>query len=91
MPHWIAYFGMPITQHVFGSIDLRKKGYRPISLSIHGDASSPVYSAIWVQRPGPPNWKLFHIGSRSQLENYEYIEREGLLSSSHLGHGTINK
>ncbi len=28
-------------------------GYRPIALSIYGTEASPLYAAVWVQRPGP--------------------------------------
>jgi CubicO group peptidase (beta-lactamase class C family) len=29
------------------------KGYRPISISVYGQRSNPLYAAIWVQQPGP--------------------------------------
>jgi CubicO group peptidase (beta-lactamase class C family) len=28
------------------------KGYRPISISVYGQRSNPLYAAVWVQRPG---------------------------------------
>lgn len=29
------------------------KGYRPISISVYGQRSNPLYAAVWVQRSGP--------------------------------------
>ncbi|NJK54418.1 MAG: hypothetical protein HC936_19570 [Leptolyngbyaceae cyanobacterium SU_3_3] len=29
------------------------KGYRPISISVYGQRSNPLYAAVWVQRPSP--------------------------------------
>jgi Bacterial tandem repeat domain 1 len=34
-------------------------GYRMISLSVYGDADSPLYAAVWVKRSGP-EWKEIH-------------------------------
>lgn len=29
------------------------KGYRPISISVYGERSNPLYAAVWVQKSGP--------------------------------------
>lgn len=38
---------------------LRAQGYRPISISVHGDPGDPRYTAIWVQRDGAA-WQAVH-------------------------------
>lgn len=37
-------------QQEWGSLVL--KGYRPISISVYGQRSNPLYAAVWVQRSG---------------------------------------
>jgi CubicO group peptidase (beta-lactamase class C family) len=41
------------------SKDLKPDGLRPISLSMYGDPAAPLFSAVWVERPGLPwQWRL---------------------------------
>jgi CubicO group peptidase (beta-lactamase class C family) len=54
-----AYHGVDATQHQANFNTLSSQGYRMISLSVYGDAGSPLYAAVWVQRSGPA-WVAVH-------------------------------
>lgn len=54
-----AYHGVDGAQHQANFNTLSAQGYRMISLSVYGDASSPLYAAVWVQRSGPA-WVAVH-------------------------------
>jgi len=54
-----AYHGVNAAQHQANFDTLSSQGYRMISLSVYGDASSPLYAAVWVQRTGPA-WVAVH-------------------------------
>ena len=54
-----AYHGVDAAQHQANFNALSAQGYRMISLSVYGDAGSPLYAAVWVQRSGPA-WVAVH-------------------------------
>ena len=54
-----AYHGVDSAQHQANFNSLSAQGYRMISLSVYGDATSPLYAAVWVQRTGPA-WVAVH-------------------------------
>jgi hypothetical protein len=54
-----AYHGVDAAQHQANFNTLSARGYRMISLSVYGDAGSPLYAAVWVQRSGPA-WVAVH-------------------------------
>jgi CubicO group peptidase (beta-lactamase class C family) len=54
-----AYHGVDAAQHQANFNKLSGQGYRMISLSVYGDAGSPLYAAVWVQRGGPA-WVAVH-------------------------------
>jgi CubicO group peptidase (beta-lactamase class C family) len=57
--HFEAYHGVNAAQHQANFNRLSSQGYRMISLSVYGDAGSPLYAAVWVQRSGPA-WVAVH-------------------------------
>jgi CubicO group peptidase (beta-lactamase class C family) len=54
-----AYHGVTGAQHQAKFDTLFAEGYRIISLSVYGDPTSPLYAAVWVQRPGAA-WAAVH-------------------------------
>lgn len=54
-----AYHGVNAAQHQTNFNTLSAQGYRMISLSVYGDANSPLYAAVWVQRGGAA-WVAVH-------------------------------
>jgi CubicO group peptidase (beta-lactamase class C family) len=54
-----AYHGVDAAEHQAKFNTLSAQGYRMISLSVYGDAGSPLYAAVWVQRSGPA-WVAVH-------------------------------
>src|SRR5579862_7449021 len=54
-----AYHGVDGAQHQANFDKFSFEGYRMISLSVYGDATSPLYAAVWVQRGGPA-WVARH-------------------------------
>ena len=53
MLNFQAYHGVTAAQHQTNFNKFSTEGYRMISLSVYGDAGSPLYAAVWVQRSGP--------------------------------------
>ena len=56
MPTFVAYHGLGGAEHQQRVDTLSPQGYRPISLCVSGDPPFSIYSAVWVQRPGPSWW-----------------------------------
>ena len=54
-----AYHGVTGAEHQTRFNSLSARGFRMISLSVYGDAVSPRYAAVWVQRAGP-GWVAVH-------------------------------
>lgn len=52
-PSFVAYHDRSHADHQKQWDSLVPKGFRPISLSVYGARSNPLYAAVWVQRPGP--------------------------------------
>ncbi|MEZ6038835.1 MAG: serine hydrolase [Planctomycetota bacterium] len=48
-----AYHDQTLAYHQQQIAALKPAGWRMISLSIYGTVNSPLYAAVWVQRPGP--------------------------------------
>jgi len=48
-----AYHGVTAAVHQENFNRLSQKKFRPISLSVYGDAPNVLYAAVWVDRPGP--------------------------------------
>ena len=67
MKPFVAYHGLSGAEHQQRVEILAQQGYRPISLGVSGDPPFSVYSAVWVQRPGP-NWWAVHNLSASQYQ-----------------------
>jgi CubicO group peptidase (beta-lactamase class C family) len=53
MPKFEAYHGKDSQFHQTRFDALAPKGWRMISLSVHGNPSNPRYSAVWVKEHGP--------------------------------------
>ncbi len=53
MAQFEAYHGKTSQHHQQRFNALAPKGWRMISLSVHGDPGSPQYSAVWVKEAGP--------------------------------------
>jgi len=51
MADFIAWHGRTLADHVSARDAAAKNGYRFVSLSIYGDAGSPVYAAVMIKRP----------------------------------------
>jgi CubicO group peptidase (beta-lactamase class C family) len=64
-----AYHGVTAAQHQTNFNNLSKQGYRMISLSVYGDASSPLYAAVWVQRGGPA-WEAVHGINATEYQTF---------------------
>jgi CubicO group peptidase (beta-lactamase class C family) len=64
-----AYHGVNAAQHQANFNSLSAQGYRMISLSVYGDASSPLYAAVWVQRSGPA-WVAVHGVDATGYQNF---------------------
>jgi CubicO group peptidase (beta-lactamase class C family) len=58
-PSFQAYHGVTAGEHQTNSDKWSALGYRIISLSVYGDPDSPLYAAVWIQRPGPA-WQAVH-------------------------------
>ena len=58
-PAFHAYHGVTGDEHQAHFDEWSVRGYRMISLSVYGDADSPLYAAVWVQRFGPA-WEAIH-------------------------------
>src|SRR4051794_14956642 len=54
-----AYHGVTGADHQTRFNRLSQGGFRMISLSVSGEAGSPRYAAVWVQRGGPA-WAAVH-------------------------------
>lgn len=57
-PHFVPgqifeYHDISQSLHAQNVPILRSIGYRPLSISVYGPASSPRYAAVWVKREGP--------------------------------------
>lgn len=50
-------------QHQARYDDLSRRGFRMISLCVHGDPADARYAAVWVQRPGPAQWAVHNVGA----------------------------
>jgi CubicO group peptidase (beta-lactamase class C family) len=64
-----AYHGVNGAQHQAHFNTLSAQGYRMISLSVYGDANSPLYAAVWVQRGGPA-WVAVHGIDAAAYQNF---------------------
>lgn len=64
-----AYHGVSGAQHQAKFNTLSKQGYRMISLSVYGDAGSPLYAAVWVQRSGPA-WEAVHGINAAEYQTF---------------------
>ena len=45
------------------------QGYRPISLSVYGDRTQPLYAAVWVKRTGPA-FAGIHGATAAQFQTF---------------------
>jgi CubicO group peptidase (beta-lactamase class C family) len=67
MPQFEAYHGKDSHHHQARFDALAPNGWRMISLSVHGNPSSPRYSAVWVKEPG-----LSYVAVHDlPIENYQ--------------------
>ena len=57
--NWVAYHDRTSADHQAQFDALYPKGWRMISLSVHGAQGNERYAAIWVERAGP-NWSAVH-------------------------------
>jgi len=64
-----AYHGVDAAQHQANFNNLSAQGYRMISLSVYGDATSPLYAAVWVERSGPA-WVAVHGVDASGYQSF---------------------
>ena len=64
-----AYHGVDAAQHQANFNRLSAQGYRMISLSVYGDANSPLYAAVWVQRSGT-DWVAVHGVDASGYQSF---------------------
>ena len=63
------YPGVDSAKHQTNVETLRAQGYRMISLSVYGDADSPLYAAVWVKRSGP-KWEAVHGVNSTAYETF---------------------
>ena len=84
-----AYHGVTAAQHQANFNNLSKQGYRMISLSVYGDASSPVI------RSGLGSAWRSRMGSRARyqcrgISNFlQHLDGQGVRSRPGLGHRPI--
>ncbi len=64
-----AYHGVTASTHQTNFSNLAGSGYRMRSLSVHGTASSPRYTAVWERTSGP-GFVAFHDRTPSQVSTF---------------------
>ncbi len=64
---YAEYHDLTSAQHGAQTASLTGAGYRPISLSISGDAADPRYAGVWVQRSGPA-FSVFQDKTQAEYE-----------------------
>lgn len=52
VPDVVSYLGVSASSHQIQWNSLTTQGYRPISLSVAGNRTSPNYTAVWIRRSG---------------------------------------
>ncbi len=65
---YIDYHNQTPAYHQQQIESLTGRGYRPISLSIYGNSTQPLYAAVWVKRNGNA-WYTFHSANAAQYQN----------------------
>ena len=53
------YLANDNSTHAGNVTTFRSRGYRLISLNVHGPPLGPLYAAVWIQRTGP-DWVEIH-------------------------------
>jgi CubicO group peptidase (beta-lactamase class C family) len=69
LPTFVAYHDRSGADHQAQWDSLHPQGYRIISLSVYGDAASPLYAAVWMLRGGPA-WVGIHNATAQQYQSF---------------------
>lgn len=77
MPPFVAYHGVNSVEHQQRVNQLSEQGYRPISLAVSGDPPFSVYSAVWVQRPGPRWWAVHNLSAAQYQAKFNELVAQG--------------
>ncbi|HKM51626.1 MAG TPA: twin-arginine translocation signal domain-containing protein, partial [Candidatus Bathyarchaeia archaeon] len=64
-----AYSGVSGAVHQSNFDRLSGQGYRIISLSVYGEPTSPLYAAVWAQRPGAA-WVEVHGVNATDYQSF---------------------
>ncbi|MBL8755029.1 MAG: serine hydrolase [Planctomycetes bacterium] len=65
----VSYHGVSSATHQTQFTTLSGQGYRIVSLSVAGNLSAPLYSAVWEQTGGP-SWQASHDMSGTQYATF---------------------
>lgn len=62
-PGFEAYHNLTAASHQEKVAQLTQDGFRPISISVYGDAPNELYAAVWVKVPGPGFGTVHNVDS----------------------------
>ncbi|KAF2259815.1 beta-lactamase/transpeptidase-like protein [Lojkania enalia] len=68
---------------------LSSQGYRMISLNVHGPSSSPLYSAVWIQRTGAAYVAIHGVSGSTYQAWFDQYSRQGYVSTIVTATGAI--
>ena len=77
MAQFIAYHGVSSGEHQQRVDTLPGQGFRPVSIGVSGDPPYSVYSAVWVQRPGPPWWAVHNLSAAEYQAKFDELVAQG--------------
>jgi CubicO group peptidase (beta-lactamase class C family) len=77
MPPFVAYHGISADDHQHRVDTLAPQGYRPITIGVSGDPGSALYSAVWVQRPGPAFQAMHRIDAAEYQRRFNLFTSQG--------------
>jgi CubicO group peptidase (beta-lactamase class C family) len=73
VPTMQTYQDLSLSAHEAKVTELAGAGYRPLSVSIYGTATTPQFAAVWVQRSGPPFVTRANLDVPGLQAFYDYV------------------